>query len=392
MSVVRTVSDTVWTLVNLGAKATDSDDDRIQKAMVTLTALIIAFLAIFWGSTYVLLGHPWSGAIPLSYAVVSVVNIGYFFLTQQFRFFRFSQLLLILLLPFLLMWSLGGFAAGSVVMIWAFFTPLAALLFVDQDHAWQWLGAFLGLTVLSGLLEPYVSAAFLPMTEPGRTIFFAGNMGLGCASIFVIVTFFVRGREETHQAAIEAREEAIRANQKLAEANRLLEQNEAQIRELMLTDSLTGLANRRHLNERMNQETERSQRYGHSLSVIICDIDHFKGVNDTFGHSAGDAVICRFARVIADNARSVDFAARFGGEEFVILLPETERKGAEVMAHRIRDAFKKVRVEGVDTAITASFGIATRYRDESGEQTLQRADKALYQSKREGRNRVTLAD
>ena len=391
MSALHRTYDVVWRICNLGGRRDDSDEDRIQKAMVTLTAAIIAFLAIFWGSSYVLIGRPWSGAIPLGYAVISFTSIGYFFLTKQFRFFRFSQLFLILMLPFLLMWSLGGFSGGSVVMVWAFFTPLAALLFVDLDNAWRWLGAYLGLTVVSGLLEPYLGAVVQPLPETTRTVFFILNMGMGFVSLFIIVSYFVKGREETHQEAITAKEEALRANAKLADANRLLEENEAQIRQLMLTDALTGLANRRHLNDKLNHETGRVKRYERNLTIVICDIDHFKAINDRYGHNAGDEVIKTFARIIQDNVRNVDFASRFGGEEFVMLLPETDPKGAGVLAHRIREELKAASFPGVDSRVSASFGIAAIEPGESGEQALQRADQALYESKNQGRDRVSFA-
>jgi diguanylate cyclase (GGDEF)-like protein len=329
---------------------TDSDEEKTKKGVLTIVAAIIAFLAIFWGSAYVALGRPLSGAIPLGYAVISFLSIGYFFLTKRFGFFRFSQLLLILLLPFLLMWSLGGFAQGSVVMVWAFFTPLAAMLFADSAHAVKWLYAFLALTVVSAFADTTLAARIAPIGEAPITVFFVLNMGFGFASIFLVLNYFVKERERSHVMVVEAKRELERSNQQLLE-------NEAKIRELMLTDWLTGVANRRHLDERLRDEIARQQRYGNAFCVIMADLDHFKVVNDTFGHDVGDKVISAFAKTINENVRGVDFVSRYGGEEFLIIMPETQKVGAVQLAERIRIALHTLITPPMDKPVSASFGV-----------------------------------
>ena len=131
--------DRIWQAAGAGSPPDDSDVERLRKSILTLIALIIAILAVIWGSIYALFGYFFPSVIPFGYAAITFVSIVHFFHTQRFGFFRTSQLFLILLLPFLLQWSLGGFVGGSVVMIWAFFSPLAALLFADVDHAMGWL-------------------------------------------------------------------------------------------------------------------------------------------------------------------------------------------------------------------------------------------------------------
>ena len=384
MSIFKTSYERFARLADKATLATDSDAEKTKKGVLTIIAGIIAFLAIFWGSAYVLLGRPLSGAIPLGYAVISFASIAYYFHTKRFAFFRFSQLLLILWLPFLLQWSLGGFAQGSVVMVWAFFTPLAAMLFADAAHATRWLFAFLALTLFSAVIDSSLAARVSPMGEVPTVVFFLLNMGFGFAAVFLVLNYFVKERERSHAAALAAKEDLELSNQRLQE-------NEAKILELMMTDWLTGGANRRHLDERLKNELDRAQRYGCALSVIMTDLDRFKQVNDTYGHSKGDEVINAFTDVITACVRATDFVSRYGGEEFVVVLPETTKEGARQLAERIRASMEATRIEGIPHPVTASFGVSTVLETDTVDEILQRADAALYQAKEAGRNRLAVA-
>ncbi len=160
------------------------------------------------------------------------------------------------------------------------------------------------------------------------------------------------------------------------------------------TDALTGCANRRHFLNRAKQEIARSLRYGGTLSVLMLDLDHFKSVNDVHGHHAGDLTLQRFVSVCQETIREEDFIGRLGGEEFAILLPQTDREMAIEAAERIRLAVEKaeVRIDAGTLHFTASIGVATRDNAETGIETmLERADEALYLAKNRGRNRVESA-
>jgi len=169
-----------------------------------------------------------------------------------------------------------------------------------------------------------------------------------------------------------------------------------EIRILSITDPLTESYNRGYLTKRLPQEIKRAKRYSRALSIIICDIDHFKKVNDTYGHLVGDDVLKDFARCIRHTIRhDVDWMARYGGEEFLIVLPETEFSGATAMAERLRRKLSQrvTEIQGKKIAITASFGVAgfsPDIPDEmiSPEALIKKADKCLYQAKQDGRNRV----
>ncbi len=366
-------------LVDKASLTTDSAEERTKKSILTIVAMIIAILAVFWGSSYVLLGKPYSGVIPLSYAAISFINISYYFYTKHFAFFRFSQLLLIFCLPFLLMWSLGGFASGSVVLVWAFFTPLAAMLFADEFHATRWLYAFLSLIIFSAFIDPFLHQTISPMNDTAITIFFMLNMGFGFASIFLLLNYFVKEREKAYALTLKAKKELEDSNQKLKD-------NEKEIKKLLMTDWLTGIANRRYLDQRLQYELEKFHRYNHSLSLIMADLDNFKEINDHYGHSKGDKVIKAFTDVIKENIRTTDLISRYGGEEFIIMLPDTSQAGAEELAERIRHSMENKKISGISHPVTASFGITIAKKEDTCESLLKRVDQAMYRSKDKGRN------
>lgn len=369
----------------------DPDQVRLTKAILTLTALIIAFLAIFWSSLYIFVGYPYSGAIPLAYAVISCISIMVFFITKKFEFFRFSQLLLIFLLPFLLMWSLGGFANGSVVMVWAFFAPLAAMFFADKRQMKYWVTAFAVFTLISGLLDPYIKGRVPTMKPIFNTTFFVMNMGAGFLSVYFILLSFVNDREESHRQAVAAREAALATQAELEKVNKKLKENEDRIRTLMLTDALTEVPNRRYFEEKLKKEVNGAQLNERKLVLVIADIDLFKSINDQYGHDTGDHVIKTFAGCISDTIRNYDFLARIGGEEFVILVMDADIDAAGKLVERIRERFSRITFPEIDRPVTASFGMARLGDGENGHDCLKRADEALYKSKSEGRNRISLA-
>jgi diguanylate cyclase (GGDEF)-like protein len=161
------------------------------------------------------------------------------------------------------------------------------------------------------------------------------------------------------------------------------------------TDPLTGLANRRRFDESLQRELSHSDRFGHPVSLVLVDIDHFKRVNDSHGHEAGDAVLRTISRLLADGVRTVDLCARFGGEELAILLPQTTAAGAFELADRLRRriAGRPITYNDAEIVVTASFGVAS-YPEvvHTRDALFQAADAALYGAKHDGRNCVRLAD
>jgi diguanylate cyclase (GGDEF)-like protein len=159
------------------------------------------------------------------------------------------------------------------------------------------------------------------------------------------------------------------------------------------SDGLTGLANRRHCEERLLAEIARSERYETPLAVVLSDIDEFKAANDTYGHAFGDLVLQRFADVLRETLRDIDVSSRWGGEEFLVVLPGTTLEGTVEAAERIRTAFAALELAAGDATarMTASFGVASFVAGVDALELVRAADEALYEAKRRGKNRVRAA-
>ncbi|KGU83323.1 GGDEF domain-containing protein [Pseudomonas mediterranea] len=167
----------------------------------------------------------------------------------------------------------------------------------------------------------------------------------------------------------------------------------AQLQLLSSTDRLTGLYNRGHWEESLKAAYARHQRYGNNSSLVMFDIDHFKRVNDTYGHQAGDKVIEQVARLVREHVRDSDVAGRYGGEEFGVVLSDTDKAGARMFAERLRKAVEEMDVAYGDVVIrfTISLGVADLSQPSNSHADLIAwADEALYTSKKTGRNRVTV--
>jgi len=186
-----------------------------------------------------------------------------------------------------------------------------------------------------------------------------------------------------HNAAL------VAANQEKANLLSELEAKNTQLAEMANTDTLTGVANRGHIEKCLADEVARACRFGATLSVGMVDIDHFKRTNDGFGHPFGDRVIREVARILSETVRQVDKVGRYGGEEFLLVLPGTGLDGAVILAERIRAAVAGTSFDPQDHTATLSVGVAQWTADAgSWEKLVSRADEALYEAKETGRNRV----
>ena len=177
---------------------------------------------------------------------------------------------------------------------------------------------------------------------------------------------------------------------RLDDARTELEAQAVILEELVTTDALTGALNRRKFNELTQAELERARRYGHPLALFILDIDHFKRVNDTYGHEAGDQVLVTLADILRAGIRATDSLARWGGEEFVVLSPGATVEGAAELAERLRAAAAAHDHVSVGK-VTASFGVTQHCVGETPDELFARADEALYRAKDGGRDRVEVA-
>ena len=177
-------------VARVGVSPDDSDEVRLRKASLVLGSLMFIVAGTLWGIMYWLFDQALAGAIPFSYAIISLLSVILFHVTRRYAWFLFSQLLLILLLPFLLMIALGGFINSSAVILWSLICPLAAFLFIAPRRAVYWLLAYLGLLVLSGFLEfhPLVSSS---LSATVVTIFFVLNIGTVSSIVIALLAYFV---------------------------------------------------------------------------------------------------------------------------------------------------------------------------------------------------------
>jgi len=213
----------------------------------------------------------------------------------------------------------------------------------------------------------------------------------------ILISALVVAARERRQSMLALDEERRQLEQRVQQRTLELSQANAKLEQLATTDPLTGIGNRRRMTTQITLELERSRRHRHTLTLLMVDIDHFKQVNDSHGHDVGDRAIVAVARTLSLGVRSIDMASRFGGEEFVLLLPETDVALAASAAERLRVEVEALQLSdelGRPVRLTISIGVASADPDgvaDTVSSLLIRADRALYRAKNEGRNRVVCA-
>jgi class 3 adenylate cyclase len=182
-------------LALIGVAASDTDDVRVQKVTLTLAAVTVAALAVIWVGTYLALGLPVSAAIPFAYQIASIVTLVAFARSKDYRFFRFSQLVLITALPFLLQWSLGGYVASSAVSLWALVGVFGALFFYSPRQAVPWFVVFVVLTIVSGLADARLAESAAPIPSAVQITFFVLNILGVSVTAYLLLQYSIRARD-----------------------------------------------------------------------------------------------------------------------------------------------------------------------------------------------------
>ncbi|HEX6899822.1 MAG TPA: diguanylate cyclase [Thermoanaerobaculia bacterium] len=286
--------------------------------------------------------------------VVGLAIVVAFAFSRQRMFYGMTIRAFLLIPPVL--YAAARFSMRTVTMVVATFTIL--LVYVTRNGQQPFGDLPIRETVASGQ----------------ELIFVMSVMALGIAALLT------QQRAAARQLKERIRDRTI----ELSAANR-------QLQELAVTDPLTGICNRRALFDLLKREIDREHRHPHGLAVILFDLDHFKEVNDLYGHAAGDLVLRHVAEVVGTAVRTTDTLARYGGEEFVLIAPETDEANALLLAERMRSTLRSahVAVDDKELRVTASFGVAMLHpEDQQPEQVLGRADQALYAAKAAGRDRV----
>jgi diguanylate cyclase (GGDEF)-like protein len=228
-------------------------------------------------------------------------------------------------------------------------------------------------------------------TNAGSTQCLLARIWRADGQIRIVAEYNIKELLSLNESVLELSRDSAAAQLDIAQANLRLQQSETRIRSLALTDQLTGVGNRRRLEQALEEEISRAGRSGDKLSALMADLDHFKRVNDTYGHGAGDKVLRAFGDTLRGNTRPTDVLGRYGGEEFVVVMPDTAREQAILTAERLRISFASGLIAPLAEPMTVSIGAVEFAPGESGDAFLRRVDDALYEAKRQGRNRVVAA-
>lgn len=333
--------------------------------MVFCTVLALPAVALF-GIVYAILGDT-VAAISCAMATGGVLVSGAL-LANPARLAVARELLTITIFCLLLVLSfhVGGGRAPSV--IWFAVCPMLAASGGGLARGIWWLCAGL-LAMLTIYVGDLIGIFPAPVVSDLFVLSFIGNAGF-----LLLVGVFLIFYELNNAAAIRRLNDAMRT-----------------IGHMAISDELTGILNRRELIRLAQQEGLRAERYGHAVSLCLLDVDHFKSVNDTYGHRAGDEVLKQVAQEIGQMMRSTDFFGRYGGEEFLLIMSGTGQSGALEFAERVREAVQRLAIPTLPgVAVTISIGVAQCAPGQSVDQALDRADAALYRAKGGGRNGVEL--
>jgi len=216
-----------------------------------------------------------------------------------------------------------------------------------------------------------------PFWERNYKYLFWGLIFLSSVIVILLIIFYFKYKEK---------KQVEKLNRQLEQK---VEERTKELRKMVITDELTALFNRRHILELLETELEKAKRYGRNLSLIMMDLDFFKKINDSYGHQFGDEVLKKVGIILQHNTRNLDLVGRYGGEEFLLILPETDLKKAALVAEKLRQKIKNAEIKAGEFRLTASFG-AAQFKDELSQQLIRRADKLLYKAKAEGRDRVKI--
>ncbi len=353
-----------------------------------LRKIVLSNLMIFLGSVFITLLSML--AFFQRYYLLGVVDLFFlsfiiclFFYLRKTKNLHLTSHLGTLVLGLFFAFLTASGSGNNTAVLWSLTFPMITIFLLGISRGTPISALLLIFTVMVFYLGHYVE--YLPVYKI--------DLALRFVPVYVIIHLLslvmekvrkiVQNRIEQTNADLES------ANQEKESLIQKLSVTMAEVKRLSIIDPLTGLHNRRHFEAEAAKEIKRAERSNLPLSIIMMDIDHFKKINDQYGHVCGDQVLTKIAAVSLHALRSTDLHGRYGGEEFVFFLPETHLSGARELAERLRKAFADLTFEktGRSFSVTASFGIYERKgKEHSLETFLERCDHALYEAKKRGRN------
>lgn len=280
-------------LGSAGSLSVDTPDERLRKAVLVFLASIYCMAGLLWGFAYLALGLTLPALIPLGYSVMSGASLYLFFRTKLFRFFRSVQLLLILLLPFLVQFSLGGFDASGTVMIWSILAPIGALMFAGTGQALRWFLCYLALMIVSGMLEGKPAAEITPIPPLVKVLFFIMNLG-GVSTIFyVLLQYFVREREQAMAVLDMEHRKVIREKERLDKIKNVMAN--------FVPETMKNIIEK-------DPEKEHMDRHVQDATILFLDIEGFTTLLQTYSMERINRVIETYFSIF------YDIIQKYGGD------------------------------------------------------------------------------
>lgn len=382
------MKDILNKLSYIGVLPSDCESSISKKVALTLLPLYIFLPAIIWSAIYLYLDNFEAFLVPITYVLISLLSGYILYKTKNFMFFEKTQLVLILLLPFILMWILGGFTAGSFVMIWAFYAPVTAIMYSqDMKSGLRWFILFLVLVVISMVIDEDISTKIEnPLPNLAFEIFIALNIGAGFGGIFFLISQFIKNIREMSSALKDDRETLFELTNDLKSANKELEH-------LATCDVVTELPNRLYFQDIVFDMFNRAKINKKIVAIMFLDLDGFKSINDTLGHDAGDEILKLVGARLKSSIRASDTVARVGGDEFAIAIGditdvEHEKEIAKIIIKEVNE-FCPYKDHRCHVGISIGISFYPEHGDSLNELII-RADQAMYEIKKMGKNNYSI--
>ena len=351
------------TISSLADKLDSSQGQKQNFRFLIYSGIAMSCGGLIWGSILVLDGLSYQSLLPYSYALITFFNFLYLKYSKNFQVAQTIQGIISLFTPFFLQILLGGFMASGAVILWAILSILVSFTFQTKRRVFLCFTVYITLVIISGLFDKHIRYLANNISIDKSIFLFTLNISLISISIFFLFLYFIKSKE----------------NLMITLDN------------LANTDPLTELPNRRYFFLRAAHEFYRIKRQAGDFALFLLDIDFFKSFNDKYGHDAGDMVLSTFADLLKRQSRESDILCRYGGEEFIVLLPQTSLQEALIVAQRIIDKCRNMNIKynNKTLSITVSIGITRSMQNDSHiEDIIKRADNALYEAKDDGRDRL----
>lgn len=355
------ISKALHFLIHLADEVSLTKKERHEHGFIIYIGLTMSVGGLIWGTLCAYWGLNFQSLFPYAYVVLTALNFTYLYFFKHFKTTQFIQILISLLIPFLFQLSMGGFVASGAVILWSMLTILVSFTFLERRSTALWFLLYLVLVILSGILDKQAQI-FNPSLSPNlSTLFFTLN--IFCVSLIIMLLVYYYANSEKN----------LRKN----------------LQDKANTDSLTRLSNRRHFFKKSDDFFSETAADNLSFIILMLDIDYFKSVNDNFGHDVGDKALVIFAQLLKEHARKTDIMGRYGGEEFIMLLPNVTLTQAQAYAQRIINFTRDIciKTDQGDCQFTVSIGISSlKTEDQFINDVIKRSDEALYAAKNAGRN------